>query len=198
MRLLVASTNPGKIREIVAILDGLAIDLVTLRDLPAVPEPDETGTTFAENARLKAQYYARTTGIPSVADDSGLEIEALGRAPGVQSARWEGSDYQVKFRRIYERLQARGRTGSPARFVAHVAFAVGDEILFEAEGIVDGEIAPAPRGTGGFGYDPIFFYPPYGCTLAEVDGEAKAAVSHRGQAFRAFREYLRTVRSAEL
>jgi XTP/dITP diphosphohydrolase len=191
VRLLVASTNTGKIREIAAILDGLDIDLVTLRDLPPIREPDETGATFADNARLKALYYAGATGIPSVADDSGLEIDALDNAPGVQSARWEGSDYRVKFQKIYERLQARGITRSPARFVAAVAFAVAGEVVFESEGVVEGEIAPEPRGTGGFGYDPIFFYPPYRRTLAEVDFDQKAAVSHRGQAFRAFREYLR-------
>jgi XTP/dITP diphosphohydrolase len=193
VKLLVATTNPGKIREITAILDGLDIDLVTLRDLPHIPEPEETGATFADNARLKARYYARETGIPSVADDSGLEIEALGNAPGVHSARWFGPDYAVKFQKIYELLDARGAVDRRARFVAAVAFATGEEVLFETEGVVTGEIAPEPRGTGGFGYDPIFFYPPYGCTLAEVDGAAKAAVSHRGQAFSAFREYLLAV-----
>jgi XTP/dITP diphosphohydrolase len=190
VRLLVATTNPGKIREITAILDGPSVDLVTLRDLPPMAEPEETGETFAENARLKALYYARATGLPSVADDSGLEIEALGNLPGVHSARWEGSDYAVKFQKIYERLRARGRTSSPARFVAVVAFAEGGQVVFETEGVVHGEIAPEPRGTHGFGYDPIFFFPPYGCTLAEVDDARKAAVSHRGKAFRAFRAYL--------
>jgi XTP/dITP diphosphohydrolase len=197
VRLLVATTNPGKIREITAILEGLPVDLVTLRDLPPIAEPEETGETFAENARLKALYYARATGLPSVADDSGLEIEALDNLPGVHSARWEGFDYGVKFRKIYELLAARGRTGSPARFVAVVAFAVGGEVVFETEGIVNGEVAPEPRGTGGFGYDPIFFYPPYGCTLAEVDDARKAAVSHRGEAFRAFRAYLSAERLPE-
>jgi XTP/dITP diphosphohydrolase len=195
VKLLVASTNPGKIREITAILDGMDVDLVTLRDLPHLPEPEETGATFAENARLKALYYARATGIPSVADDSGLEIEALDNAPGIHSARWHGTDYRLKFQKIYELLRARGAVGSRARFVAAVAFAMDGAVVFEAEGVVTGEIASEPRGTGGFGYDPIFFYPPYGCTLAEVDGAAKAAVSHRGQAFRAFRQHLRAART---
>lgn len=190
MKILVASTNPGKIREITQILDGVPAQVVTLHDFPSVQEPEETGTTFAENARLKALYYEAQTGVPSVADDSGLEIASLGGLPGIQSARWEGTDYEVKFRRIYQLLKARGSDSSRARFVAAVAFAVGGRIVFETEGIVEGTIAPEPRGHHGFGYDPIFFYPPYGCTLAEVDGDAKAAVSHRGAAFRTFRQYL--------
>jgi XTP/dITP diphosphohydrolase len=190
VKLLVATTNPGKVREIKGILDGLPVELVTLADVPAVPEPEETGTTFAENARLKARYYAQATGLPSVADDSGLEIDALDGQPGVHSARWHGSDYAVKFAKIYELLRERGATGSPARFVAAVALAIGDDVVFESRGVVEGEIAPVPRGTHGFGYDPIFFYPPLRCTLAEVDGAAKAAVSHRGSAFRTLREYL--------
>jgi XTP/dITP diphosphohydrolase len=190
VKLLVATTNPGKIREIRGILDGAPVELLTLDDVRRVPEPEETGATFAENARVKALYYCRATGLPSVADDSGLEVEALGNLPGVQSARWEGDDYQVKFARIYERLRERGVRSSRARFVAAVAFAQDGEIAFETEGVVNGEIASEPRGTHGFGYDPIFFYPPFGCTLAEIDGAAKAAVSHRGAAFRNLRNYL--------
>jgi XTP/dITP diphosphohydrolase len=190
VKVLVATTNPGKIREIKGILAGAPVVLVTLDDYPDIAEPDETGSTFAENARLKALYYAETTGLPSVADDSGLEIEALDNVPGVHSARWHGTDYAVKFARIYEMLGERGLAGSPARFVAALAFARDGRILFETTGIVNGEIAPQPRGHHGFGYDPIFYYPPLGCTLAEVDGPAKAAVSHRGAAFRRFREYL--------
>ena len=190
MKLLIASTNPGKIREIRGILADAPAELVTLTDTPGIPEPEETGRTFAENARLKALYYWERTGLASVADDSGLEIEALGNIPGVQSARWHGTDYAVKFAKIYELLRDRGANGSPARFVAAVAFVDRARVVFETTGTVEGEIAPAPRGDHGFGYDPIFFYPPFGCTLAEVDGPAKAAVSHRGVAFRRFREYL--------
>jgi XTP/dITP diphosphohydrolase len=188
--LLVATTNAGKLREIAAILAGVPLALLTLRDVAQVPEPEETGTTFAENARLKARYYSQATGLLSVADDSGLEIEALDNAPGVHSARWHGSDYAVKFRVIQELLQARGATGSRARFVCHVAVARGDELLFEAEGTVEGVIAAEPRGDNGFGYDPIFFYPPLGRTLAELDSTEKSAVSHRGKAFKALRDHL--------
>ncbi|HEX5475495.1 MAG TPA: RdgB/HAM1 family non-canonical purine NTP pyrophosphatase [Vicinamibacterales bacterium] len=190
MRLLIGTTNPGKLREIRGILDGVPVDLAALTEYAGIPEPDETGATFGENARLKATAYARATALPTVADDSGLEIAALDGAPGVHSARWHGTDYAHKFRVVYDELRRRGLSTSPARFVCHVAVADGDRILFEAEGTIDGEIAPEPRGTHGFGYDPIFFYPPYGCTLGEVDGPRKAAVSHRGQAFHALRAWL--------
>jgi len=188
--LLIATTNPGKLREIRGILDGVPIELVSLDSFPGIEEPEETGATFAENARLKARYYSAATGLPAVADDSGIEIDALDKAPGVHSARWHGDHYPTKFAVIYRELAARGVTTSPARFVAHITVADGPRILFEATGIVQGEIAREPNGTHGFGYDPIFFYPPYGCTLAEVEGAKKAAVSHRGQAFRQLRDWI--------
>ena len=190
MPLLIATTNPGKIREIQGILNWIPIELTTLDAFPGVLEPEEIGETFAENARLKAMYYSEQTGLPAVADDSGLEIEALGNAPGVHSARWHGTDYPTKFAAIYRELAARGLETSAARFVAHIALAHDGNILYEATGIIQGEIAPEPKGSHGFGYDPIFFYPPYDCTLAEVDGAKKAAVSHRGKAFRQLRTWL--------
>jgi XTP/dITP diphosphohydrolase len=189
-KLLIATTNNGKLQEIRGILAGLTVELLSLEAFPGVAEPEETGATFAENARLKALYYADQTGLPSVADDSGIEIDALGGAPGVHSARWHGNDYPAKFAAIYRELAARGLATSPARFVAHIAVADAQRILFEAAGTVEGEIAREPAGTHGFGYDPIFFFPPYGCTLAEVEGEKKAAVSHRGQAFRQLATWL--------
>jgi XTP/dITP diphosphohydrolase len=188
--LLIATTNPGKLREIKDILNWIPIELVTLELFPEVAEPEETGETFAENARLKALYYAEKTGLPAVADDSGLEIEALGNAPGIHSARWHGKDYPTKFAAIRREFAAKGLETSAARFVAHIALAHDGNILYEASGIVQGEIAPEPKGSHGFGYDPIFFYPPYGCTLAEVDGAKKAAASHRGKAFRQLRNWL--------
>lgn len=191
MKLLVATTNPGKLREIAGILEGLPVELVSLDALPPIDEPEETGATFAENARLKALYYHRATRLPSIADDSGLAIEALGGAPGVHSARWEGTDYAVKFRKIYELLDAKGARGSPARFVCHVALADEDRIVFEAEGVIEGRIADEPRGDKGFGYDPIFYYPPLGRTTAELERDVKATVSHRGKAFGKLREYLK-------
>lgn len=188
--LLVATTNPGKVREIAAILSGVPLSLLTLTDRPGIAEPEETGSTFAENARLKARYYSAAAGLLSVADDSGLEIEALDNAPGVHSARWYGSNYEIKFRKIQELLRARNLETSPARFVCSVALARGDDILYETEATVEGTIAAQPRGENGFGYDPIFFYPPLGRTLAELSGSDKSAVSHRGKAFMSLRERL--------
>lgn len=190
MKLLVATTNPGKLREIAGILRGAPVELVALSEFPEIPEPKETGTTFAENARMKALYYAAATGLPSVADDSGLEIDAFDKAPGVNSARWHGDDYAVKFSKIYELLDEQGLETSPARFVCHVALADKDRVEFEAQGIVEGRISRQPAGDNGFGYDPIFYYPPYRCTLAELDLARKSTVSHRGQAFRALRAHL--------
>ena len=188
-----ATTNGHKVREIRELLDGAPIELVTLAAWPDVAAPEETGSTFGENARAKARYYAAATGELTVAEDSGLEIDALDGAPGVESARYGGVDssYPEKFALIYDALRRRGAADSAARFVRAVALARGGEILFETRGTVEGRIAAEPRGTGGFGYDPIFFYPPYGETLAEA-GDRKAAVSHRGAAFRTLRAYLQS------
>jgi len=191
-RLLVATTNPGKLREIRGILVDTPVELVSLAQFPGIVEPEETGATFAENARLKALYYNSQTGLPAVADDSGLVIDALGGEPGVHSARWHGDHYPTKFAVIYQRLKDQGLETSPARFMAHIALADAGAVRFEATGTVEGQIAPEPRGTQGFGYDPVFYYPPYGCTLAEVAGERKAAVSHRGQAFRQLADWIRS------
>ena len=190
--LVVATTNSGKFREIRTLLDGVPFELVTLDSWAGVAPPEETGVTFTENARAKALYYATTTGALTVAEDSGLEIDALDGAPGVQSARFggAGTTYPQKFERIYDALRAKGALASPARFVCALALANDGRVLFEARGTVEGRIAPAPKGRGGFGYDPLFFYPPYDRTLGEVTDEEKSAVSHRGKAFRALRDYL--------
>ena len=190
MELLIATTNPGKLREIQAILEGLPVSLHTLAEFDGIEEPDETGATFEENARLKAVYYANISGMLTAADDSGLEIDALGGAPGVHSARWHGTDYDFKFQKIRELLAAQGLTTSPARFVCCVALARGREVLHETRGTIEGRIAEVPAGTNGFGYDPIFFYPSLGLTLAQLDQDQKSTVSHRGKAFMMLREYL--------
>lgn len=193
MKLLVATTNRHKLREIRHILRRVPFDLVSLDDLPAVAEPAETGLTFADNARAKALYYMNASGLPTVAEDSGLEIDALDGVPGVHSARFGGGPqvpYAEKFRLIFEALQAHSDRPRTAHFVCALAFGNQGRIEFETSGIVSGVIAPAPRGMDGFGYDPIFHYPPLGRTLAEIPQDEKAAISHRGEAFRAFREYL--------
>ena len=172
------------------LLAGVPITLATLADVPAVEPPEETGATFAENARLKARYYARMTGWLVVAEDSGLEIDAMDGAPGIHSARFggEGSTYGHKFQLIAAALANVPDRSRSARFVCALAVAHGDHLLFESRGTVEGEIVPVPRGKGGFGYDPIFYYPPFGCTLAEAS-ERKAEVSHRARAFRRLEEW---------
>ena len=190
-RLLVATTNRGKLAEIRDILGGTPTVLGTLDDHPGLAEPKETGATFAANARLKARYYAGATGELTVAEDSGLEIDALDGEPGVRSARFNGASYADKFAAIQRLLAERGADGSAARFVCALALArPGDGVLWETAGVVEGRVQLPPRGDGGFGYDPIFHYPPYGRTLAEVTPAEKAAVSHRGQAFRRLRQLL--------
>ena len=190
--LLVATTNAGKLREIRAVMSDAPVTLLGLSDLPPIDEPEETGATFEENARLKAFYYASQTGLWTVAEDSGLVIDALGGEPGVLSARFLRLDasYSERFAEIFKRLDARPGQPRTARFVAALASVAGGEVVYETTGVVEGEIAAAPRGSGGFGYDPIFLYPPYGRTLAEVSEPEKIAVAHRGVAFRRFANWL--------
>jgi XTP/dITP diphosphohydrolase len=197
--LVIATSNPHKLREIREILAGTPLQLLGLADLPPVPEPEETGETFEENARLKALYYGRHAGAsldPSrallVAEDSGLIIDALGGDPGVRSARFLRPDatYAERFAEIYRRLREVPNRPRTARFICALAVAAGDSIVFETTGTVEGGISETPRGSRGFGYDPIFYYPPYGCTLAEVDDDAKIRVAHRGHAFRALVKWL--------
>jgi XTP/dITP diphosphohydrolase len=194
VRLLIATTNRSKVREIRRLLHDIPFELVTLDDWPAVAAPQETGRTFEENARAKALYYAAATGELTVAEDSGLGIDALGGAPGVESARYGGehTTYPVKFELIYGALRLTRADGSAARFVCALALAREGRVLFETRATVEGQIASEPKGAGGFGYDPIFFYPPYGRTLGEATDEEKSAVSHRGKAFRALHRFLET------
>jgi XTP/dITP diphosphohydrolase len=193
LRLLLATTNRDKVREIRSILSGAPVDLIALSDLAPVAEPEETGDTFQAIARLKARYYAAHFDMLTVAEDSGLVIDALDGDPGVRSARFLRPDasYPERFVAIYERLARHRDRPRTARFVCALAVVDADRIAFETTGTVEGLIAPAPSGTGGFGYDPIFYYPPYGATLAEVSADYKLAVAHRGQAFRALSQWLR-------
>lgn len=191
-RLLVATGNAGKLRELAALFEGLPVRLLAVSDLPLpVTAPEETGTTFAENARLKASAYARATGLPCLADDSGFVVDALDGRPGVWSARAPGGDDAGRVRWVYAELDARGSRASAAAFVCAMALAAPDgRILHQTEGRVEGTIAPEPRGTQGFGYDPMFLCPAEGLTFAEMSREAKAAISHRGAAARAMRDWL--------
>jgi XTP/dITP diphosphohydrolase len=192
MKLLVATTNANKVREIRPLLSHLPIELLTLADVPAIPEPEENHSTFWQNAREKAAAYAGASGLTVVAEDSGLEIAALGNEPGVHSARFLGPDvpYPVRFSEIYRRLASEGRRRD-ARFVTALAAARPDEVLFETEAWIDGAISDRPAGDRGFGYDPIFFYRPLRKTTGEMTLEEKTAVSHRARAFRDFARWLR-------
>ena len=191
-RLLIATTSADKLREIQAILGHLPVEILTLQNVGPVPEPEETGVTFVENARLKARYYDRWAGEVAgerpltVAEDSGLVIDALEGAPGVLSARFLRPDasYPERFAEIDRRLASLPVDQRRARFVCAVTVVKNGTIAFETAGTVEGEIAATPKGTRGFGYDPIFYYPPYGRTLAEVTDDEKRRVAHRGEAFR--------------
>lgn len=186
-----ATTNPHKVREVRDLVRDIAVRVEPL-DLAGIDEPDETGATFEANARLKALHYARHASGPVVSEDSGLEIDALHGEPGVRSARFLGDDatYAERFAAILHRLQGVPDHHRTARFVCALAVADGDRVLFETRGVVEGRIAHAAAGDGGFGYDPIFVVPELGCTLAEA-GALKAAVSHRAQAVRAFAHWVR-------
>lgn len=192
MTLLVATTNRGKLEEIQRLLEGAPVRILALSDIASIQEPAETGRTFRENAREKAIAYSRASGLATVAEDSGLEIAALGGEPGVRSARFlgEGCPYPERFAEIYRRLDERPGVTRDARFVTALAMAEGETILYETETAIDGVIAPAPAGNNGFGYDPIFFYPPFGKTTGEMSLVEKLSVSHRGRAFRDLRRAL--------
>jgi XTP/dITP diphosphohydrolase len=182
-RLLIGSANPGKVNEYREILAGLDLDLVAPADLdPVPPEPGEEGSTFAENATAKARAYAIATGLQAVADDSGLEVFALRGAPGVRSRRFFGEDASAQERNARLLALLDGVTDRSARFVCVAALASpnGHVELFEGE--VHGEIAEAPRGEGGFGYDPVFVIVGDGRTMAELPSEEKHRISHRGLA----------------
>jgi XTP/dITP diphosphohydrolase len=193
-RLLIATTNRDKIREIRSLLADAPVELIALRDLPPIEEPEETGETFEENARLKARHYAAHSGMLTAAEDSGLVIDALDGEPGVRSARFLRPDasYPERFTAVFERLLRHPERPRTARFVCALVVVEGERIAFETTGTVEGEIAAAPAGTGGFGYDPIFYYPPYGATLAEVNDNDKLVVAHRGKAFRALAFWLQS------
>ena len=195
MTLLIATTNPGKLKEIAAILGRLPITLNTLKDFPVVEVAEETGSPFAENAKQKALHYANATGMLTMAEDSGFEVDALNGEPGIYSARYLRPDasYAERFDAIYQSVrekQARSAATNAARFVCALALAGRGNVIFETTGVVEGALAPKPVGTGGFGYDPIFFYPPYGRTFGEVTPDQKLVVSHRGEAIRALKAHL--------
>jgi XTP/dITP diphosphohydrolase len=198
--LVVASRNPKKRGELEALLEGLPLEIRTLDDYPEVPDPVEDGKTFMENAEKKALFVARETGLPSLADDSGLEVDALDGAPGVFSARYAGVDDRLtrdeaNNRKLLESLRGVPEQERTARFRCSVAFAGLDSsgqarILGRAEGKVEGIITEESRGKRGFGYDPLFYHMPSSCTFAELPADRKNQLSHRARALAGIRPVL--------
>lgn len=199
-RLVLASHNRKKAAELRSILEPLGIELLSLGDFPGAPEPEETGVTFAENALIKAVSAMAFTGLPALADDSGLEVDALDGRPGVRSARFAGENAGDAENNalLLKELAGVPEQRRSARFVSVVAFVQpGDEAgAVTFSGTTEGRILDAPRGAGGFGYDPLFWSDALHQSFAEADSEAKNRVSHRGQALRRFVEYLRAQPSA--
>lgn len=186
-RLVVASHNPGKVREIKELIAPFGIQTLGAAEL-GLPEPEETGSTFADNAQLKAEAAAKGSGLPSLSDDSGLCVDALDGAPGIYSARWAGpeKDFRVAMRRIEELLIANGSPDKRAHFVCALALAAPGQPTDIYEGRVFGSLTFPPRGDKGFGYDPIFVPEGYRFTFGEMDPKEKHAMSHRARAFAKF------------
>lgn len=191
-RVVFATSNPHKVKEAREILAPLGLEVLSLAELDcSLPEPEEDGATFEDNARLKARYYARGLGMSCLAEDSGLEVDALGGAPGVYSARYAGTNGsraerdQANNEKLLRELAGVPMERRQARFVCTLALADAEGgIRAEARGTYAGFVAFAPRGAGGFGYDPLLFLPDRGCTSAELSPEEKNSRSHRGQALR--------------
>ena len=191
-RLVVATLNRAKGRELMALLGDVPYEVVLLADVPGARLPEETGATYRENALIKARAGARATGALALGDDSGLEVDALDGAPGLHSARFGGPglDDAGRIALLLERLRGVPPERRAARFRCVIALVDPDGREQVVEGIVEGVIAEAPRGAGGFGYDPVFVYPPLGRTFGELPSETKHRVDHRGAAVRAVRPLL--------
>ena len=191
--LLIATRNTHKAREFARILPP-QFELKTLADFPGAPDPEETGTTFAANAAIKAESISAVFPGLVVSDDSGICVDALGGMPGVYSARYAGThgDDEANNRKMLAELAARPESEKPftARYVCAISVASGGKELASFIGTVEGRITLSPRGTGGFGYDPLFIPAGYDCTMAEISAEEKNSISHRGEALRQFESWL--------
>ena len=188
MRAVLASHNKKKMKEMREILAQLGVEVISQAEAGVDIEPEETGTTFEENARIKARAIMEATGLPAIADDSGLVVDALDGAPGVYSARYggEGLDDDGRWKLLLKNME--GKADRACRFVCVICCALPDGAEVMSRGTVEGQVAFGPEGDGGFGYDPVFYLPERGCTMACLPAEEKNAISHRGNALRAFRE----------
>ena len=196
-KFVLATHNPGKLAEMRAILSGLGVEAVSPAESGVEVDVEETGSTFAENAMLKAKAICAASGLPAIADDSGLCVDALNGGPGVYSARYGGEGLDDRGRCMLLLRSLRGQTTRAAHFSCAVACAFPNGDTLEAEGRCDGSIAFAPIGEGGFGYDPVFLAPGKGKTFGQLTAEEKAEISHRGKALAAFAEKLGTYLSDE-
>ena len=192
MKLLIATHNPGKVREYEELLAGLPLELTYPAQEGLDIEVAETGKSFAENARLKAAAHARASGLLTLADDSGLEVDALGGEPGIHSARYagKGASDEERYQLLLEKLKDAPWEERTARFRCVIAVATPEGQIRIAEGTCEGVIAFEPRGEHGFGYDPVFYFPEHGMTMAELSPETKNKISHRAGAVQRAREVL--------
>ncbi|HUV94031.1 MAG TPA: XTP/dITP diphosphatase [Anaerolineae bacterium] len=192
MKLLIATRNRGKKREYAKLLEGLEMQLITLDDLGVTKTIKEDGASYTENALLKARGYAAATGLVTLADDSGLEVDALDGAPGVLTARYagQGATDEQRYSLLLKQLKDVPHEHRTARFRCVIALAWPDGRVEITEGICEGRITREPRGEHGFGYDPVFYVPEYGCTMAELPPEIKNRISHRARAAAAASEIL--------
>jgi XTP/dITP diphosphohydrolase len=188
VKLLIATHNPGKVKEYQALLTGLPLELTYPAQKGLDIEVAETGGSFAKNASLKATAYAKASGLLTLADDSGLEVDALGGEPGIRSARYagRGASDEERYRLLLEKLQGVPWEKRTARFCCVIAVATPEGQIYTTEGSCEGIIAFAPKGEHGFGYDPVFYFPEYGMTMAELPLEIKNRISHRARAVRNF------------
>jgi XTP/dITP diphosphohydrolase len=200
VKLLLASSNPGKLREYRALAAGQPVELDLLPDFPSLPAFDESAPTFAENAAGKALHYSRLAKSPVIADDSGLVVPALGGAPGVHSARYAGAEADDGERVEKLLTEMRGKKGDErrARFVCVIVLAQRGRAIAVFSDCAEGVLVEEPHGTGGFGYDPIFFFPALGGTYAELPREEKNRYSHRGRAFRKLLAFLSSPEGTEI
>ena len=194
IELLIATHNPGKVVEICDLLHDLPFRLACLQDFQGLPEFEETGSTFEENARIKAVGYAKGSGLYAIADDSGLEVDALNGAPGVHSARYAGPEtgYPGKISRLLMEIDASKHVDRRARFVSHIVLAdPAGSVIHKSRGVCEGTIADRARGSNGFGYDPIFIPAGFTKTFGELDPGVKQTISHRARALAKIIRFLR-------
>lgn len=198
-RIIFATGNEGKMWEVRMILADLGMEILSMKEAGAACDVPEDGSSFAENAEIKAREVWRQTGQIVLADDSGLVVDYLGGEPGIYSARYLGEDtsYEIKNRVIIDRVKDAKEEERTARFVSAIAAVLPDGTVLHTEGVIEGLIAHEPAGTGGFGYDPVFYLPEYGMTSAQIPLEKKNEISHRGKALEAMKQKLKSLYGEE-